>query len=703
MKALLRAGCAAFATALAALAPVQAQDDAPQAVAADVAEAVASEPPAADVFARDSYRIRDIVCPFKGQIDYKPGEISCHQLEVPENREAAETRMIELQFIKLAARKPEKWDAEEKGDWFRRADPIIYFTGGPGAKAEGYVKRLKDHGARDVRDLYILEQRGIGWSGDFCLDYGLFDPAPANVADRAESQRAGLMAMETCFAKASAAGVDLTGYNTIENARDVHALRKALGVEEWNVWGISYGSILGQAYLKEDPSAIRAAIIDAIVPLPQDITFHNIVRHFLRDMDLLQEACNADPLCAANFPDMRGRLEGAIRTVNAEPIVIDAIDTDLFPSGKAYIFADLIGGLPFSLFYEQKNYGTLPALIDAIADMVETKDYDRLRLITAAGDNGGGVQISQGMYNAISCNDGWARSMRAAFAEDKAEFPDLAEIFANADLVDAQEEICARYGMTARPAEQYAAVETDIRTLLVEGAMDPITPPPLAKKILPGFRNGTYVEFAYAGHGPTRSVKCAGDFLTSFYDNPDGELDTTCPDSMEAPSFAGPLFTTDGLAKIAATAAEDRKKAALPALWFGLPAFVLLFGAVIYLIAPVARLINGDSAAPTGGARMIAFAVALAGAAGAGGIAAGIAVAGQTNPAVLLFGLPGWTKAFAAAGLAAGPLGLVLLWLTARARMRRTLPIGVLIGLVLTGLSGLALASWLAAFGFMPV
>jgi len=45
---------------------------------------------AADLFARDSYRINTIVCPFKGEIEYEPGDIECGPLEVPENRRTGE-------------------------------------------------------------------------------------------------------------------------------------------------------------------------------------------------------------------------------------------------------------------------------------------------------------------------------------------------------------------------------------------------------------------------------------------------------------------------------------------------------------------------------------------------------------------------------------------------------------------------------------
>ena len=54
------------------------------------AETGLPEEPPADLFARDSYRIDTIVCPFKGDIDYEAGDIECGLLEVPENREDLE-------------------------------------------------------------------------------------------------------------------------------------------------------------------------------------------------------------------------------------------------------------------------------------------------------------------------------------------------------------------------------------------------------------------------------------------------------------------------------------------------------------------------------------------------------------------------------------------------------------------------------------
>jgi len=662
----------------------------------EAAVAAAPEQRPADLFARDRFEITPIICPFKGAIRYKPGEVSCGRLLVPENREKPDSREIALNFVKIHARKPEKWDAKKNGEWFKREDAIIYLTGGPGAQAAGYVKRFVSHGVRDVRDLYVLEQRGIGWSQDFCPMFSMFDPSRSNTPDFQAYQRAQFAAVEDCFAKAHAAGVDLSGYNTIENARDVEALRRALGFKEWNVWGISYGSILGQAYLRQDPKGIRAAVIDAIVPIDPTFRFQKIGGSYNGALDELVSACEADASCAAAYPDLKGRLTRAIATARENgPVEIKALDSELFPAGKAWFFHDIVGGIPFIQFYEQKNYPTLPMLISGLADRVEKNDWRGMEALTLGGAGGpAGFSVSQGMYNAIACNDNWYSNMREALEEDRREHPDLASLQGDPALIDELGALCPRYGMNPRDAAEYAPLETDIRTLIVEGAMDPITPPPFAKKILPGFSNGTYVEFAYAGHGPSRSVKCAGEFLTKFYDSPDGALDTSCPESMTAPKFSAPAYPTRALLEIAAKAGADPKNAVLPALWFGLPAIILVLGSVIYLLSPVARLINGAAAPAAGGARLIAFLTAAAGAASVLGLAGATAASFQASELIAIVGLLPIARPFVYAGLAAGALGVLLLAMTATAGRKTRQPIGSMIGFVLTAVSGAALAAF---------
>lgn len=91
----------------------QPSDLAPDALEADTWQALQPPP---DPFARDSCRIDPVVCPFRGEIEYEPGDITCGLLEVPENREDPDSRFIELHFVKLSSRWDKDEDEGEKGD-----------------------------------------------------------------------------------------------------------------------------------------------------------------------------------------------------------------------------------------------------------------------------------------------------------------------------------------------------------------------------------------------------------------------------------------------------------------------------------------------------------------------------------------------------------------------------------------------------------
>ncbi len=661
-----------------------------------------------ELFARDTFRLDTVVCPFKGQIDYEPGEIECFLLQVPENREKPDSRFIELHVVKLNS----TWDVEENGkddeeslydlEPGKRDDPIVYLTGGPGAQVIYYIERFKDHGIRNHRDMYILEQRGIGYSNDFCPFYSARKPEVGNVATFEEHLAAELSAAVDCATVAAANGVDLSGYNTFENARDVKALRIALGFDSWNVWGISYGSILGQAYIKTDPEGIRAVVLDAIVPLDvRNNTFAwRTAQWYDRDLGKLDEICQAQPACADRYPNLGQRVREAALSVKDNPVVVDVKDTEKFPTGKAYFFTDVVAYLPFIFFYEQSNYPGLPGLIYAWADAVERRDENMFKVVAGVADAflGG----SQGMANAILCGDAGNEVQAIAARQDIDEVPVLGAAIGTAESFERLAEMCLDYDMAPRDAAEYTPVETDIPALLVEGDMDPITPPPLAKAILPGFANGTYVEFPYAGHGPSRSVECAGDMLNAFFDDPAAEPDLSCVDEMEAPEIYAPLFTTSFGPRLAVRAMEDKKSLIGPAIWAGSGVLVPLIGFLVLTVAPIGRRIDRRRPAPAGWARLTtwlaAFLVFLSVA--ILGSAAGVTY--KTSEVLLLFGLVPWAWWGALAGLLAGIAGLGAVVLAVRAHRRQRLPIGTLLGFLLTGLAAVSLSVFLVAWGLGP-
>ena len=79
-----------------------------------------------------------------------------------------------------------------------------------------------------------------------------------------------------------------------------------------------------------------------------------------------------------------------------------------------------------------------------------------------------------------------------------------------------------------------------------------------------------------------------------------------------------------------------------------------------------------------------------------------IGVTYKASEILLLFGLVPWAKYGALAGLLAGIVGIGAVVLTVRAQMRQKLPIGTLLGFLLTGLAAMSISVFMIAWGLGP-
>src|SRR5687768_17784429 len=107
--------------------------------------------------------------------------------------------------------------------------PVVFLNGGPGQNSLYYAEQLVSHPhIRDVvvdRDWIFFDQRGTGRSSPslYC--------APDDDW---------IKQVKTCRDKLMAQGIDLSQYNSVRIVGDMEALRSALGLRQWNLWGLSY-------------------------------------------------------------------------------------------------------------------------------------------------------------------------------------------------------------------------------------------------------------------------------------------------------------------------------------------------------------------------------------------------------------------------------------------------------------------------------
>ena len=157
-----------------------------------------------------------------------------------------------------------------------------------------------------IRDVILLEQRGTYYSEPSLVCTELIDALIGTLDQNLtidETIALDLDATTACHNRLLAEGVNLSAYDSLENAADVAALPGALGYEQYDFYGVSYGSLLAQHLIRNHPEGLRSVIMDAI--LPTSVNFiPNSGQSFQRSFDLVFASCAADAACNAAYPNL---------------------------------------------------------------------------------------------------------------------------------------------------------------------------------------------------------------------------------------------------------------------------------------------------------------------------------------------------------------------------------------------------------------
>src|SRR6185503_15624183 len=97
-------------------------------------------------------------------------------------------------------------------------------------------------------------------------------------------------------------GVDPASATSAENAADVNDLRLALGYDQWNLYGVSYGTRLALTVVRDYPQSVRSVILDSVYPLQVNL-YTDLPENFDRALKVLFETCAADADCSSTYPD----------------------------------------------------------------------------------------------------------------------------------------------------------------------------------------------------------------------------------------------------------------------------------------------------------------------------------------------------------------------------------------------------------------
>lgn len=439
-------------------------------------------------------------------------QASCGTLEVPEDRAHPEGRRISLRVavVPALARTP-------------APDPVFLLAGGPGQAATEVFGPLLAALERlhRTRDLVLVDQRGTGKSNPLDCQ----PPEGESLRDRlADDANATLERFRACMKKWSA---DTRFYTTSIAMQDLDEVREALGYDQINLWGGSYGTRAALVYLREHGGHVRTVALDGVAPLSLRLPL-DMARDAQRAMDLLFKSCAEDKPCATAFPELEKRFNALLESLEKSPAHVRVADPVTGAPADVVITRDtLTGGLRGVLYLPD-----LAALVPLTLDQAAHGDYGPFVAETAGLAGGFQRTMSQGLLFAIVCNEDLPFIAPAEIDEHSAKTfigPALSREFLR---------VCELYPKGAvLPAGFRDPVQSDKPVLLLSGELDPVTPPSWAADAAKTLPHSLQIVVPGVGHGVT-AQGCVPQLLAQFVLKASVEgLDTSCLRSMGRPPF----------------------------------------------------------------------------------------------------------------------------------------------------------------------
>jgi pimeloyl-ACP methyl ester carboxylesterase len=430
-----------------------------------------------------------------------PETVRCGTLAAPLHHDDPSSPLIELAVARLPATGPDP-----------APDPVIYLEGGPGgfavADAAWWYDEMGD--LLERREVVLLDQRGVGYSDPTLVCTELHDEIDPD-ADEVEVE-VEVEALAACHDRLVADGVDLTAFSTPAIAADVAALRVALEVEEANLLGVSYGTRVALAVLRDHPTGIRSVVLDSVFPLEVRALEEQAV-HAAAAIELVLDRCAAAATCAADQDD----LDAVIDELNAAPLPLD--DGELTGDG----LVDAI----FGALYAPEALERVPAAIAAAAAGDAEAALDLLDGAVAVGGRIWADEDADGLFYSVTCREDVPVSdLEAALALADALRPTLAEAL----LLDVERTfaICETWDSGQADPSEAEPVRSEVPALVLAGAYDPITPAAWGRTVANSLSRATYVEDPDLGHALLAGGDCPVGIIAAFLDDPTGPVDTAC-------------------------------------------------------------------------------------------------------------------------------------------------------------------------------
>ena len=434
--------------------------------------------------------------------------VECGTVAVPVDWAAPGGQKIKIAMARRAAGKP----ADRRGT-------LIYAPAGPGssgvdAVANDQIFHLMFPPTLAAKfDVVSFDPRGVRRSHPVQCDGALVRELVGEPRSQAEFDKT--LTTQTALGKScrDRTGPLLDHLDSNNHARDLDAIRAALGEQSVNVYALSYGTVLGQMYAELFPNRIRTLVLDANVDHSASTTeiWLRSAHGAQESFDLFVDWCARSTACSLHGKNVK------------------AIVADLYAKADAGTLSD-----PSDPSRALGRRGLTQQIIEPLGNAAFTMVPDRItKLIAAPSPHPGGTPnagpdvIPLPIY--INCADHHSsidsyRELHSVETRTAALAPDMKAGWHNVPL------LCANPPFPPTNPPHKLNVHGAPTILVTNSRYDDSTPLEGAERVAQQIGNATLVTYDGIGHGAATRGQCMRDVIASYFlDRVVPKPNTHCP------------------------------------------------------------------------------------------------------------------------------------------------------------------------------
>ncbi len=391
---------------------------------------------------------------------------SCSVLEVPLDHDQHDRGSLSLHLAVIPAEN-------------RRAGktPLFFFAGGPGQSAMSHAANMTRLTAKvgKERDIVFIDQRGTGKSSP------LNCPGDDDLQNLRSDDAKILKASRECLQNLTVDPVYFTSYQAVHDAEQV---RIALGYEQIDLLGISYGTRMAQLYLKAYPLAVRSVILDGVVPL-DEILGQDHSENLHASLALLVKQCAADKTCGQAFPDLDKEWQSYLDIPKQESRQLTLVHPSTGKQLTIDVNREVMDTAVRLLSYSNLTQSMLPLLIHITASGDWQPMVSQSLQVSASLQS----EISLGMHNSVVCSED-APFMREddQTTEKLLNIPHLIRL------------LCQDWPRGTVFDDQHKSPVSSVPVLILSGELDPVTPPRFGEQAAQHLSNKRHIVVPGQGH-----------------------------------------------------------------------------------------------------------------------------------------------------------------------------------------------------------